>query len=520
MLQPHRFGRFEVLPAQRQLLVDGQPATLGARAFDLLLYLVEHSGRVVGKEELLAQVWPGVVVEENNLTVQISVLRKVLGAEAIGTVAGRGYQFTAMPAPSAAPQEAGPAEAGEMQWPWIAVLPFTNMSDDPAQEYFADGMVDDIITALARTGMAHVIARNSSFVYKGRAVDIKQVGAELGVRYVLEGGVRKAGGQVRVNLQMIDAVTGSHIWADRLDGALEDLFELQDRISEHVTQAAGARMFHVEIARAQRRPTADLQAYDYLLRAHKWLNPSAAPAERREAQLLLQQALARDPQFPLVKALLAILCGWRLTDGHGDVQDVRDGVRLANEALADHRDDPLTLCMAGAAIASLGIRVMGVTLIGFRYDEGLAAVRRALAICPGLPALPGAAGYVHLCVSEAEQAIAHFERARRLNPVGPDRSALTSGIGTAHFIRGRCEDALASAEQALLEAPNNVAAQRLKTIALEALGRAREAQEAARRVLELTPTLTVSRYLSVFPAKDARLRKKAGALLKAAGIPA
>ena len=519
-------GEFEIRPRERRLLRAGVSLPLGARAFDLLLALLQHHDRVVGKDELLALVWPGVVVEENNLTVQVSALRKVLGPDCIATIPGRGYQLCARPlraglAPGSAPENLPAAlEPLAVQWPWVAVLPFTNMSDDPAQDYFAYGMVDDIITALARTGVLQVIARNSSFTYKGRVVDIKQVGAELGVRYVLEGGVRKAGGHVRINAQLIDAETGGHVWADRFDGSIEDVFELQDRITQDVVAATGTRVFMAEFERARRRPTNDLQAYDFLMRAGPWLNPSAAPAERDQAQGLLKQALERDPKFTLAKAFLAMLHGLRIMDGHGDVQDMRAGVRWAEEALADHRDDPMTLSLAGVTIAALGIRLMGVTVIGFRYDAGMAAVARALALSPVVPTVQAAAGSVNLYVGEADLAISHFERAQRLNPVGPDRSVYSSSIGSAHYLRGRYDDALAWAERAIIESPGSTAAHRIHTIALSKLGRMAEARQSARQVLMLAPKLTVSRYMAVFPLQDAKLRKELGALLKSAGIPA
>jgi TolB-like protein len=520
-----RFERFEVDTARRQVRVRGTPVELGSRAFDVLLALARRKDLVVTKAELLDAVWPGLVVEENNLTVQVVALRKVLGADAIGTIPGRGYQLTAgstslMEAPPAAvATEEGQAGTAASQRPWMAVLPFTNMSDGPSQDYFADGMVDDIITALARTGVLQVIARNSSFVYKGRAVDIKQVGCELGVRYVLEGGVRKAGERIRINAQLIDASTGGHIWADRFDGALEDVFELQDRITEQVVTAVAPHVFSAEVERARRKPTNDLQAYDLLMRASPGLNNSAIAADRDQAQLLLQGALERDPRFTVVKALLAMLHMQRLADGHGDVQDVRVGLRLAGEALADHQDNPVTLGIGGLAIAVLGIRLTGVGVIGFRYDEGLVAADRALALTPYLPMLPAAAGTVHGCMGDAEAAIAHFQRARRLNPIGPGRSVYSAGIALALFLCDRYEESLASTERAILEAPGHTTAHRTRTVVLGQLGRTIEAQEAARQLLELAPRFTVSRYLSTVPLKDAKRREQVGSLLRSAGIP-
>ncbi len=217
--------------------------------------------------------------------------------------------------------------------PSLAVLPFSNLGGDPEQEYFADGMVEEIITALARMGAFFVIARNSSFVYKGRAVDIKQVGRELGVRYVLEGSVRKAGNRVRITGQLIEAENGRHVWADRFDGTLDDVFELQDRITESIVWAIEPSLRRAELERVRVKPTSNLQAYDLLLRALPGLMPGSTIAGKDEALSFIRRALEMDPRFSQAKALGALACLQRLTDGHGDAEDVKAGLRYADEAL-------------------------------------------------------------------------------------------------------------------------------------------------------------------------------------------
>jgi TolB-like protein len=258
-----RFGRFRFDLGRRELWRDGVPVRLGSRALDVLSMLAGAAGNVVTKDELLARVWPGLVVEENNLQVQVSALRKALDEDQSGqsyliTVPGRGYRFIGLVESSNEP--ALPDK------PSIAVLPFQNMSDDPKQEYFADGMVEDITTALSHMRWLFVIARDSSFVYKGRTVDVKQVGRELGVRYVVEGGVRKAGHRVRITAQLIDASTGAHLWADHFDGDREDIFDLQDQVTASVVGAIAPKLEQAEIERAKRKPTESLDAYDYFLR--------------------------------------------------------------------------------------------------------------------------------------------------------------------------------------------------------------------------------------------------------------
>ena len=286
-----------------------------------------------------------------NIAEPVRVFRVVVDATSDGQVA---------PAAAVKPPAHALAERRS-----IAVLPFTNITRDPEQEYFADGMVEDITTALARTGQFFVIARNSSFVYKGRAVDIKQVGRELGVRYVLEGSVRKAGSQIRISGQLIEAESGSHMWADSFDGALEDVFDLQDRITENVVWAIVPSVERAEIELSRVKPTRNLQAYDLVLRVLPGILPGASKAQKDEASSLLDRALQLDPRYSLAKAFGAFACMHRVIDGQGDAQDVRTGLRLADEALADHQDNPMTLAFAAYALATLGYRVQGVTVIGF-----------------------------------------------------------------------------------------------------------------------------------------------------------
>jgi TolB-like protein len=249
------------------------PLGMGSRAIDILGVLVERLGEVIPRTEIIAAIWPGTTVEDSNLDVQIAALRRVLdagrtGGSCIQTIRGRGYRFTApvtrvMADVAVAQQSNAPPLPDK---PSLAVMPFQNMSGDPEQEYFADGMVEEIITALSRIEWLLVIARNSSFTYKGQAVDVKQVGRELGVRYVLEGAVRKASGRVRISAQLIDAASGVHLWADRFDGLLEEI-ELQDQVAITVAGVIEPTLEAAETRRLADRPTHDLTALDFYLRA-------------------------------------------------------------------------------------------------------------------------------------------------------------------------------------------------------------------------------------------------------------
>jgi TolB-like protein len=284
----YRFGPFRLDAAAEILFRGADPVAVGQRAVALLRVLIEQAGIPVSKDLLIEAEWPGLSIEESNLTVQIAALRRVFESEPGGegwieTLPRRGYRFrgplaegdagspamNSTPAPSRPdmqPAASLPSVPAIPDIPSIAVLPFDNLSGDPEQEYFADGVVEEIITALSRFRHLFVIARNSSFTYKGRAVDVKQVGRELGVRYVLEGSIRKAPNRVRITGQLIEAASGNHLWADRFDGAMEDIFDLQDQMTASVVGALGPRIEQAEIERASHKPTGSLDAYDYYLR--------------------------------------------------------------------------------------------------------------------------------------------------------------------------------------------------------------------------------------------------------------
>ena len=244
----YRFGRFEMLPGTRRLLLDGAPLAVGARAFDLLLCLIERRERVVDKDELMKRVWPGTVVGDNNLNVQVSTLRRLLGPQARVTVAGRGYRFgLELQSPAVAGDPSGALTRPVLALPdkpSIAVLPFLNLGDDPQQEYLTDGVTEDITTELSRFRSLFVIARNSAFTYKGQPVNVRTVSRELGVRYVVEGSVRRAGQRVRVVAQLIDALSGEHIWAEKHDRIFEDIFDLQEEVTRAIVTAQGSCRVH------------------------------------------------------------------------------------------------------------------------------------------------------------------------------------------------------------------------------------------------------------------------------------
>ena len=306
------FGDYVLDPDRRELTRGSEAVAIGPQVFDLLVYLVQNRERVVSKDDLLDAVWGGRIVSESTLTSHINAVRKAIGDSGeeqrlIRTIARKGFRFVgdvreAQSSDGFSPQKTEPAQSNEPSAhalalpdkPSIAVLPFQNLSGDPEQEYFADGVVEDIITALSRIRWLFVIARNSSFTYKGRAVDVKQVGRELGVRYVLEGSVRKAANRVRITGQLIDATTGAHLWADRFEGTLDDIFELQDQIAASVVGAIAPQLERAEIERAKRKPTESLDAYDYYLRGMANLHQGTREAINEALAVVLQGDRARS----------------------------------------------------------------------------------------------------------------------------------------------------------------------------------------------------------------------------------
>jgi TolB-like protein/class 3 adenylate cyclase len=360
--------------------------------------------------------------------------------------------------------------------PSIAVLPFQNMSGSPDQEYFADGMVEEIITALSRIKWLFVIARNSSFTYKGRAVDVKQVGRELGVRYVLEGSVRKAGDRVRITGQLIDAVTDAHLWAERFDGSLEDVFELQDRIAVSVAGVIEPALQAAEIRRSENRPTSDLVAYDLYLRALA----GALSWERSgiiQALDLIGQATKRDPRYGPALALAA-MCHQNLhVNGWGEDQqgDRRQGIELARHALQVAADD--------AYVLNTAAYVLGY----FEEDINLAIALgdRSLELNPSYAVGWFRRGWISLWVGQFELAIEHFETSLRLNP--RRRAPALLGIGIGHFFARRFDKAAALLLQSLQETPNWAPTHRFLASCYAQMGRLDEAREIIKRLRTITP---------------------------------
>ncbi len=373
--------------------------------------------------------------------------------------------------------------------PSLAVLPFQNMTGDTEQEYFVDGIVEEITTAISRLPWLFVIARNSSFTYKGRAVDVKQVARELGVRYVVEGSVRKAGNRVRITGQLINSSSGAHIWADRFDGALDDIFELQDQVASSLVGAIEPKLRQSEIARAIRKPTANLDAYDLYLRALAQVS-KITQENLREAIVLFKRALAIDPSYAPAAARVALCRVGQVSFGLGRVSDAErtEATQLAAQAINIGRDDPDALWM-GAHALSFFARAHGTAA---------SAVDRALTLNPNSAHAWMTSGRVACFRNRPDEAIEAFHRAMRLSPLDPQTYQFIGGIAWAHLLAGRYPEAVEWTDRSLAENPHYTAMFRYKLVACAHLGRMADAHELLRQMLALEPGLTIAR-LKTYP---------------------
>jgi TolB-like protein/Tfp pilus assembly protein PilF len=400
---------------------------------------------------------------------------------------------------------AGPAAFAAR--PSIAVLPFQNISGDPEQEYFVDGIVEDIITGLSRIKWLFVVARNSTFVYKGRAVDVKQVGRELGVRYVLEGSLRKAGNRIRLTAQLIESDSGTHVWAERYDRALDDIFELQDEITLSVVGAIEPTLRQAEIARARRKRPDSLDAYDLYLRALPHASV-AMPAEADKALVLLKQALALDPDYPAAHALAAWCYEMRYLRGGMLEADRTAALDHAHAAIAGGADDAGTLATAGFAIG----------LVVHDYAAAMAAIDRALTLTGASASALWMGSVILAHAGESSRAIEYAERSLRLTPFGRDSNFAYAGIAMAHLASGDFPAAVGASAKAVQASPRFSLNHTLQAVALARLDRLDEARLAAARVLECEPGFTVERFVRSHTGR-ADIWNPIGDVLRRLGLP-
>ena len=391
--------------------------------------------------------------------------------------------------------------------PSIAVLPFANLSGDPEQEYFADGMVEEIITALSRIRWLFVIARNSSFTYKGRAIDVKQAGRELGVRYVLEGSVRKAGGRVRITAQLFEAESGAHLWADRFKGSLEDVFDLQDRIAFGVAGVIEPTLRHAEIERARRKRPDNLEAYDLYLRALPFAF-IGMPETAQKALDLLDKAVAIEPEYGAAHGFIAFCHENRYLRGGLATEERLAALSHARIALATDGDDATALALAAFIVG----------IFEHDYETALNAFDKAFSLNPSSALAFGLSSIIRAWNGDSATAIEHAELALRLSPFDPMSFNAYNGLAYAQFFAGRCDEAASAASMATQANPRFSIPWILRAAALAQAGRIADAKASAQRVLDLQPSFTVSSFLAGNFTSEERLAML-GDGLRQAGLP-
>ena len=474
--------------------------------FDLLAYLIGNRERVVSKEDLIASVWQGRIVSESAMSSRINAARSAIGdtgkqQRLIRTFPRKGLRFVGTTreqqnpvaqCPDRTATERSTLELTLPDKPSIAVLAFANMSSDPEQEYFADGIVDDILSALSRVRWLFVIARQSSFSYRGRAVDVKQIGRELGVRYVVEGSVRKFGNRVRITAQLIDAETDAHIWADRYERDLTDIFALQDEITERIVTAIQPQLYAAEGIRARRKPPESLDAWECVVRALSLTN-SRARAEIATARRLLQKAIALDPGYAQAYSLLSFVTtlgvhlGWEPRES-----TIAVASETARKALQLDADEPWAHLALGYVLA--WSRRAGDALV--EYEKAL-TLNPNFAIAHWLLALA-------LCyLGRSEEALAHGDKAARLSPrdlLARGNAGVSNNVrAAACFVAGRYRDGIQFARQAILESPNLTPAYRALIVNCALAGEIEDAKAALLKLKSLAPDISLKWIKEVMP---------------------
>ena len=502
-------------------LVDVEPQVL-----DLLQYLIRNRERVVSKDDLIEHVWHGRIVSESTLTSRITAARQAIGDSGdqqrlIRTIARKGIRIVGEVG-SDQSSSAGGSTTSAISFsldameprlpdkPSIAVLPFINLSGDPEQGYFADGMAEEILTALSHCNSLFVIARNSSFTYKGKAIDVRQVGRDLGVRYVLEGSVRRSGDRLRFSVQLIDATSGAQIWAERFDGGANDVFELQDRIAESVVAVIEPNVQLAEIERMKRKPVTNLDAYDLLLRAQQ-LEYEFTRESLDEALRCLEQALTIDPNYAQAMASAAYCYAERSQQGwmKDNARETAEGIRLAARAVELANNDANVLWMAAYTARQLSMDAQLAGELAYRSLQLNTNSAMALATT----------GWIEAILNEPAKALDHLRRADRLSPRDPRTWFIATGMGMAFYIADQFDEAIVWLRKALAQNPRSAIALRLLAASLTHLGQKDLAGDVIQQLLKIEPHLTISSLRARFQVVDKNIWEKFSEDLRRSGLP-
>jgi len=521
------FDSYALDTDRRELGHGGAAVAVEPQVFDLLAYLIENRARVASYDDLIAAVWGGRVVSESALTTRINAARCAIGDSGaeqrlIKTFARKGLRFVGAVREEAKPETVTVVDRGEAgaqppkpelslpDKPSIAVLPFSNMSGNPEEDYFADGMAEEVITALSRCAWLFVIARNSSFTYKGKAVDVRQVGRELGVRYVLEGSVRRAGNRLRFTGQLIDAASGVHIWADRFEGATGDVFDLQDQFTASVVAAIEPKLQLAEIERTKHKPTTSLDAYDLFLHAQQ-LADEFTGESMAAALRYLEQALAIDPDYAAAMALAAYCRGQLVYQGW--VQDreaqAKEGLRLVSRAIELGKDDGNVFWMVACAVLHLQMDLARARELAYR----------SLELNPHSAVALATAGRIEVYALNAGKALELLYRAERLSPREPRGWLITRAIAFAHVHAGRFDEGISVCRRSLNQNPRDTTAVRALAVCLVKQGRQSEAAQVVREVLAMEPQLTLTKLRARAMYLNAEFWGEYSGALRIAGIP-
>jgi len=498
---------------RRELRRGSDPVAIEPQVFDLLIYLLRNRDHVVSKNDLITAIWVGRIVSESTLTSRINAARKAIGDSGeeqrlIRTIARRGFRFVgevqeqaardAAHAPSTAVDSSEPSRPALPlpDRPAIAVLPFTNMTDDPAQDYFSDGISEDIITALSKLRWFFVIARNSSFIYKGKAVHLKQIGDELGVGYVVEGSVRKVGERVRITAQLNNVATGSHIWAERYDRELANVFAVQDEITEAIVAAIEPQLYAAENFRSRRKAPDSMDAWDLVMRAlsHYW---RVTRQDNVVAQALLEKATALDPNYGQA---LGVLATSHTFSAHMGWEDMAVATPIAERAAA-------TAMLADSEDPWAHLALGSVYLFARRFDDSLAEFEAALRLNPNFSLAQGYHGLALAYCGRWEEAGRAAQRALRLSPRDP-LVAIYCGIAAyAQYVGRKYEEAMQLARQGIRQRGDFVGAHRVLTAAAGMAGQSDMAQAALQELRRVQPNISMDWIAKEMPIKEDAERK-------------